>query len=201
LINPPTILPKKSICVYRQINNNKLGGPFPTEILQMPSLNYLDLSQNKFYGSINFSGTPWLSSLYTLNISYNDFNDTFFSGSDLDPQTLDLSNNHFKNVTFDIYNGTDTHTGNDYMPSLQKLYIQNNNLSGTFPVQILKAPSLQFLFADGNQYETLQLPDMKSFENFTLSMVFLTNNKFEDIQYANMGPFATYYLQVSSLLL
>jgi hypothetical protein len=29
----------------------------------------------------------------------------------------------------------------------------------------------------------------------------LTNNKFEDIQYANMGPFATYYLQVSSLLL
>jgi hypothetical protein len=55
--------------------------------------------------------------------------------------------------------------------------------------------------ADGNQYETLQLPNIELSENITLSMISLTNNMLKDIQYANMGLFTTYNLQFSSLLL
>lgn len=40
-VNSPATLHLKPICVDSYIDNNNLGGPFPAEFLQMPSLHIL----------------------------------------------------------------------------------------------------------------------------------------------------------------
>ncbi|KAG0600855.1 hypothetical protein M758_11G066300 [Ceratodon purpureus] len=205
-----------------RISNNKLRGPFPAAILNMPSLTYLDLIGNNFSGTVDFSSftgitqlylrgnsfsgpvdfrsTDSISSLSKLDISNNNFDETFFSGPYLNPTYMNLSNNYFKNIVFDTYNGTAGHIDNDTMPSLQILDIHNNNLSGEFPSQILRCSGLKTLVGGQNRFKTLRLPDI-SFENSSFSGIFLTNNSIDAVQYPkNLGPFSPVYLQISNFL-
>ncbi|KAG0605765.1 hypothetical protein M758_9G086300 [Ceratodon purpureus] len=202
------------------VANNLLSGPFPVEFLT-PSLQTLDAHGNKYSGSLDFRGLDNISlnlNCSSMDFSNNSFNGSFFSGHFFNPKELDLSSNYFTDINFDVYNGT-----NVYMPSLESLYIQNNNLSGgqpplnisempmlqilniennkfngEFPEQLLKAPALLALHAGQNQYSLLKLPDIQ-FENFsTWRGVFLTNNSLGKIQYAPQGPYSEYNLQFSN---
>ncbi|KAG0606155.1 hypothetical protein M758_9G118500 [Ceratodon purpureus] len=204
------------------VSNNQLSGPFPTEILTALPMN-LDVSRNKYSGLLDFRSLDNISfnlNSTSMNFSNNNFHGSFFSGRLFNPAELDLSNNYFTNISFDVYNGTT----DVYMPSLESLYIQNNNLSGQFPYfisetsilkiwnmennkfngefpeQLLKAPALQTLHAGQNYFSSLQLPDIQ-FQNFsTWTGVFLTNNTFGIIQYAPQGPYAESNLRFSNYL-
>ncbi|KAG0557614.1 hypothetical protein KC19_11G144000 [Ceratodon purpureus] len=204
------------------VSNNQLSGPFPVEIMTARPW-YLDVSGNKYSGSLDFRSMDNISdfslNVTLMNFSNNNFHGSFFSGRAFNPIELDLSNNYFSNISFDGYNGTT----DVYMPSLESLYIQNNNLSGfpnfiskksmlkvlnmennkfngEFPGQLLKAPDLLTLHAGQNYFSSIQLPDIQ-IQNFsTWTGVFLTNNSFGNIQYATQGPYSENNLQFSDYL-
>ncbi|KAG0605854.1 hypothetical protein M758_9G093400 [Ceratodon purpureus] len=178
------------------VRNNQLSGPFPANMLALGGLMELDVSGNKFSGSLDFRGLDMRFYLYlpAMNFSNNNFDGSFYSGHTFSPRTLDLSNNNFSNINFDGYNGTT----DVYMPFLEYLNMENNNFSGKFPEQILKAPILKTLHAGQNYFSSLQLPDIK-YENFSIyGGVFLTNNSIEEVQYATTeGPFTQHDLLFS----
>ncbi|KAG0614731.1 hypothetical protein M758_6G199800 [Ceratodon purpureus] len=161
------------------------------------SLDYLDVSGNKYSGSLDFRGMDMRLNLNfsTMNFSNNNFGGSFFSGRTFNPKELDLSNNYFTNISLDVFNQTSV-----YMPSLESLNMENNKFNGEFPEQLLKAPALQTLHAGQNYFSSLQLPDIQ-FQNFsTWTGVFLTNNSFGKIQYAPQGPYSENNLQFSNYL-
>ncbi|KAG0571063.1 hypothetical protein KC19_6G208300 [Ceratodon purpureus] len=182
----------------RDVSNNQLSGPFPAEsIINHEQWMCRDVSRNKYSGLLDFRGLDNISlNLNSTNFSKNNFDGSFYSGHFFNPVELDLSNNNFRNISFDVYNGTT----DVYMPSLESLNMENNTFDGEFPEQLLKAPALHTLHAGHNQYSLLKLPDMQ-IQNFSIyGGVFLTNNIFGDIQIATQGPYSGNNLQYSNYL-
>ncbi|KAG0591899.1 hypothetical protein KC19_1G210300 [Ceratodon purpureus] len=207
------------------LDNNKLSGPLPQEFLQMPNLRNLNLGNNSFYGLVDFTATTnnlWItriksldlsmnnfsgpvdfrsdyniSELIHLNISNNRFNGTLFTNPSLNIWEIDISNNCFNNITF---NGSSDQVENGYMPLLKTLCIQNNILDGEFPYQVLRAPSLEVLYASNNRYRSLQLPHVALF-NSSLTEIILVNNNIVSINYpSDPGHFSPSNLEISNLL-
>ncbi|KAG0614733.1 hypothetical protein M758_6G199900 [Ceratodon purpureus] len=183
------------------VSNNQLSGPFHTDAVRfMRFLRNLDVSGNNYSGSLDFRGLDRLNirlglNFSLMNFSNNNFDGSFFSGRFFNPVELDLSNNYFSNISFDVYNVTT----DVYMPDLEYLNMENNNLSGKFPEQIiLNAPLLKTLHAGQNYFSSIRLPDMK-YEKFSIyGGVFLSNNSINEVEYAKTeGPFTQYNLVYS----
>ncbi|KAG0571064.1 hypothetical protein KC19_6G208400 [Ceratodon purpureus] len=168
-LNSTVYMPSLS---YFYVNNNQLSGPFPMEIVGS-SLLFVHVNGNKYSGSLDFRGLDNITlNCTSMNFSNNNFDGSFFSGHTFNPKVLDLSNNNFRNISFDVYNGTT----DIYMPSLESLYIQNNNFSGQFPDFVSETSGLQILNMENNNFSG-KFPEqiLKAPLLHTLNM---ENNKF-----------------------
>ncbi|KAJ6303461.1 hypothetical protein OIU77_017358 [Salix suchowensis] len=56
---------------YVDLGSNKLEGPIPSSVFDLANLNVLDLSSNKLNGTVELHLVQKLSSLMTLDLSYN----------------------------------------------------------------------------------------------------------------------------------
>ena len=167
----PQTIPEIKTLKALNLANNELKGDIPGQLLLLPNIEMIDLSQNKF-SSIN-KGKPWskknstvaqpyisLAGNRNLNIELASFMEIFsrgplvlnLSNCDIDSPlpsrvldfvmtTCDLHKNKFYGEIPDIFGDTSI---------LNYFDISSNNLSGSFPLGIQTLISLQFLDISGN---------------------------------------------------
>lgn len=167
----PQTIPEIKTLTALNLANNELKGDIPGQLLLLPNIEMIDLSQNKF-SSIN-KGKPWskknstvaqpyisLAGNRNLNIELASFMEIFsrgplvlnLSNCDIDSPlpsrvldfvmtTCDLHKNKFYGEIPDIFGDTSI---------LNYFDISSNNLSGSFPLGIQTLISLQFLDISGN---------------------------------------------------
>ena len=167
----PQTIPEIKTLKALNLANNELKGDTPGQLLLLPNIEMIDLSQNKF-SSIN-KGKPWskknstvaqpyisLAGNRNLNIELASFMEIFSRG----PLVLNLSNcdidSPLPSRVFDFVMTTcDLHKNKFYgeIPDifgdtsiLNYFDISSNNLSGSFPLGIQTLISLQFLDISGN---------------------------------------------------
>lgn len=154
------------------LRNNKLSGPFPTDVLHMHGLEYLDLSGNQFFGTIDLKNMDkqWIANMKSLDLSRNNF-----SGS-LDFQSVNVA------------------------MRLRDINFENNKLSGEFPAHILKSSTLEILYGSQNLFTKVKFPNIQ-INNSKLSLLMLIDNKLDEVQFPrNPSQFSISYLEVSNLL-
>ena len=162
----PQIIPDNNKLEELNLANNELTGDIPGQLLLLPHIKMIDLSQNKFY-SIN-KGKPWsknvksnatsyisLAGNRNLNIELASFMEILGGG----PLVLNLSDCdivsplparvfYFEMTTCDLHK-------NKFYGEIPAIFvdtsiltyfdISSNNLSGSFPLGIQSLISLQFL--------------------------------------------------------
>mmetsp|Transcript_15239 Transcript_15239/g.21653 ORF Transcript_15239/g.21653 Transcript_15239/m.21653 type:complete len:711 (-) Transcript_15239:1449-3581(-) len=169
------------------VTKNDIIGPFPH--FQSDSLMVLDISKNRFHGSIpqylfghpkiGENTAPYLKSLVKFDISHNGFNytiplngDSGFYDKEAQTETV-LKNLQYFDLGYNLFSGTiPNNIGN--FASLQGLFLENNRLVGTIPKVLYRGsgiganplPLVQ-LFLQGNMLSgTLpsglaELPNLK----------------------------------------
>ncbi|XP_058111934.1 receptor-like protein 7 [Magnolia sinica] len=144
------------------------GGPFPSWLVKLEKLMYLDLSYNGFSGPLP-SWLVKLEKLVHLDLSYNGFSRPLPSWLvKLDKlMHLDLSNNGFSGPIPSSY-------GNKFQ-NLQWLSVYNNSLSGIIPSSLFSLPSLKRLYLHYNQFSG-QLGEFQYASSSLLQIIFLTGN-------------------------
>ena len=169
----PKTIPEINKLEALNLANNELTGDIPGQLLLLPHIKMIDLSQNKF-SSIN-KGKPWLKNVNVsrgaksyvslagnrnLNIELASFMEIFGDG----PLVLNLSNCDIDSplparVFYFTMTTCDLHKNKFYgeIPDifgdtsiLTYFDISSNNLSGSFPLGIQTLISLQFLDISGN---------------------------------------------------
>lgn len=169
----PQTIPEINKLEALNLANNELTGDIPGQLLLLPHIKMIDLSQNKF-SSIN-KGKPWLKNVNVstgaksyvslagnrnLNIELASFMEIFGEG----PSVLNLSNCDIDSplparVFYFTMTTCDLHKNKFYgeIPDifgdtsiLTYFDISSNNLSGSFPLGIQTLISLQFLDISGN---------------------------------------------------
>ncbi|KAM0849472.1 hypothetical protein ACQ4PT_053714 [Festuca glaucescens] len=139
----PGVLSGCSALVTLDLSDNHLTGAFPSDILGLASLSYLNLSFNNFShglpaGDSLAAGLPRIA---TLSLSYNYFNgslpDTIGALAEL--KKLELSSNALTGV---IPPSLCPSTG---ISKLELLHLQNNYLTGSIPPAISNCANLQSL--------------------------------------------------------
>lgn len=169
----PQTIPEINKLEALNLANNELTGDIPGQLLLLPHIKMIDLSQNKF-SSIN-KGKPWLKNVNVsagaksyvslagnrnLNIELASFMEIFGEG----PLVLNLSNCDIDSplparVFYFTMTTCDLHKNKFYgeIPDifgdtsiLTYFDISSNNLSGSFPLGIQTLISLQFLDISGN---------------------------------------------------
>ncbi|GKD72925.1 leucine-rich repeat receptor protein kinase MSP1-like protein [Tanacetum coccineum] len=135
--------------VKLDLSSNRFAGSLPPSIFSIKSLQYLDVSMNSFSGPLSF-GLCSTTSLFSLNASNN-----LLSGS------LDASVSNLTELSiFDIHNNTI----NGSVPSLSNLealtYLDfsRNNFQDAFPCSICDIKGLSFFGFYGNSFSG-QVPE------------------------------------------
>lgn len=136
---------------FMDLSFNIISSEFLLNDDGLPSLNYLYIKNNNFYGSIEYIYN--ISSALTIDISNNNFKGKICSKSlsKLDKVGyLNISNNNFEgniplfkskyiykfNANNNKFNSIDLNTLLDYMPSIIDLNVSNNNIkSKIFPIK------------------------------------------------------------------
>ncbi|KAF7830847.1 putative inactive receptor kinase [Senna tora] len=115
------------------LHTNGLSGSLPSDILSIPSLQYVHLQQNNFSGPIPSSVSP---KLIALNIAFNSFSGT------IPPVFVNLR----RLTWFYLQNNSISGPVPDFnLPSLKSLNLSYNNLSGSIPNSIQKFPYTSFV--------------------------------------------------------
>jgi len=174
------------------VNENQLTGPIPPEVGNLISLTVLRANSNQFTGDLprnienlrnlqelNLSNNPWrgrvlfdprqMSSLTALDLSSSQLQGELPNASGLIGLTyLGLHSNVF----------TGTLEGRlTNLPNLQRLYVNENRLTGSIPPEVGNLISLTVLRANSNQF-TGDLP--RNIENLrNLQEVNLSNNPYQ----------------------
>ncbi|VFQ88626.1 unnamed protein product [Cuscuta campestris] len=122
--------------------SNHLSGSIPYSIIDMVSINYLNLSRNSLHQSVGDVFTNH-SDLATLDLSFNNFS------GDLPPSIGSLSNLAILYLQGNQLSGTldvlvDLH--------LIDLNVANNNFSGLVPYEMISIPN--FIY-DGNSFDNI----------------------------------------------
>ncbi|CAA7059732.1 unnamed protein product [Microthlaspi erraticum] len=133
------------------LRGNDLDGPFPAKELEdFTNLELLDLSRNRFLGSIRVQGYRSLGRLRNLKI-------------------LDLSENSFSNSILPFLNAA---------TSLTSLFLRGNNLDGSFPVkELADLTNLELLDLSSNKYNgSITLQDSSAMSK--LKALDLSSNEF-----------------------
>ncbi|KAL7446517.1 hypothetical protein ACHAXM_010232 [Skeletonema potamos] len=137
------------------VTQNDLIGTFPN--FQSDSLMVLDLSKNRFHGSlpkdlfghseIGRDTAPYLKSIVKFDISHNGFNYTIpLNGEsafyDVGAQTETvLKNLQYFDLGYNLFSGTiPNNIGN--FASLQGLFLENNRLVGTIPKSLYRGSGI-----------------------------------------------------------
>ncbi|XP_071173088.1 toll-like receptor 3 [Mytilus edulis] len=149
------------------IDNITLGGVLPSstfQLLQNTSITTLSMKNNKM-SSIPQKGFANLKKLISLDLSAANIfkiDDSAFEG--LDALTrLFLNDNQLSQVP------------NNLPPSLQKLYLNGNQITGLKDKTFMKLSKLQFLYLGGNKIHQLE---QKAFLGLTsLKTIHLVDNK------------------------
>uniref|UniRef100_A0A1D1ZKP3 Putative inactive receptor kinase At5g58300 n=1 Tax=Anthurium amnicola TaxID=1678845 RepID=A0A1D1ZKP3_9ARAE len=134
---PENTLGKLDALQTLSLRSNRLTGRIPSDVLSLPSLHYLYLQHNNFYGGIP---TTFPSGLNILDLSFNSFtgeiplairNLTHLTG-------LSLQNNSLSGTIPDLQ-----------LPGLKHLDLSYNNLTGSVPFSLQRFPNTTFV---GNSF-------------------------------------------------
>ncbi|XP_058111939.1 receptor-like protein 7 [Magnolia sinica] len=157
-----------TLLITLELRHCHKGGPFPSWLVKLDNLVYLDLSSNDFSGPLP-SFLANLHNLVTLDLSFNDFSiplpSSFGNLSNL--VRLDLSSNNFSGPIPSSY-------GNKFQ-NLQWFIVNNNSLSGTIPSSLFSLPSLQRLYLQDNQFSG-QLDQFQYTSSSDIWIIDLSNN-------------------------
>ncbi|XP_056846938.1 probable leucine-rich repeat receptor-like protein kinase At5g05160 isoform X2 [Raphanus sativus] len=133
---PPATLGKLNALKVLSLRSNSLFGSLPSDILSLPSLQYLYLQHNNFSGELTDSSPSISTQLLVLDLSYNSFSGNIPSGlRNLSQITvLYLQNNSFDGPidSLDI-------------PSVKVVNLSYNNLSGPIPKNLKNSPEDSFI--------------------------------------------------------
>ncbi|XP_062076440.1 receptor-like protein EIX1 [Humulus lupulus] len=161
---------------------NIINGPFPNSFKHAKSLENVDLSGNQIESEVPES-LGNLTKLKSLDLSHNNLSGTFhdllenLAGSTKNSlERLDLSFNQLGELNLEDFENT--------FPSLIYLYLDNNQLEGSFPNRLKIFPCLQMLSLDNNKITGL-LPDLSSMPNLTY--VTVSNNKLDGTSSESIG--------------
>nr|KJB61907.1 hypothetical protein B456_009G390200 [Gossypium raimondii] len=128
---------------YLNMSFNQISGTFPNNSIH---ISHLDLSSNNFSGplphfSLDFSDTG------TINLSKNKFNGSVSRICNITDESslalLDLSNNQFSGVVPDCFHS---------FRSLKALNLGDNSFSGSLPSSLGSLTSLEMLSLRGNKF-------------------------------------------------
>ncbi|KAL3616249.1 hypothetical protein CASFOL_039639 [Castilleja foliolosa] len=115
------------------LRSNSLNGSLPSDILSLPSLQYIFLQNNNFYGNIPISVSPQLS---VLDLSFNSLTGSI-------PLT-------FQNLTRLTALSLESNLLSGPIPDLnrsrlKRLNLRNNKLNGTIPSSLRNFPNSSFV--------------------------------------------------------
>ncbi|CAL4959067.1 unnamed protein product [Urochloa decumbens] len=132
---PPGTLARLNALQLLSLRSNNLSGPFPSDILALPSLTGLHLQHNAFSGDLPAADLANLRSLQVLDLSYNRFDGPVPAAlSNLTALVaLNLSNNSLAGRVPDLG-----------LPALQYLNLSNNHLDGPIPASLLRFADAAF---------------------------------------------------------
>ncbi|VYS65920.1 unnamed protein product [Arabidopsis thaliana] len=134
---PPATLGKLDALKVLSLRSNSLFGTLPSDILSLPSLEYLYLQHNNFSGELTTNSLPSISKqLVVLDLSYNSLSGNIPSGlRNLSQITvLYLQNNSFDGPIDSLD-----------LPSVKVVNLSYNNLSGPIPEHLKKSPEYSFI--------------------------------------------------------
>ncbi|CAH2074052.1 unnamed protein product [Thlaspi arvense] len=133
---PPATLGKLNALKVLSLRSNTLFGSLPSDILSLPSLQYLYLQHNNFSGELTNSLPSISTQLIVLDLSYNSFSGNIPSGlRNLSQITvLYLQNNSFDGPVDSLD-----------IPSVKVVNLSYNNLSGPIPEHLRTLPELSFI--------------------------------------------------------
>lgn len=168
--------------IHLLLENNQLNGTIPGSIANLSSLQILSLSNNKFTGpippSLNILATnPAGSQLQQILLGGNMLTGTIpnFTAVGGNLAVVEFSRNSFDPQPFPAWLQS--------APLLQTVYLENSNLVGALPPEVLAYPSLQTLWGRNNSLNgSLTLPPKIGPNLLTVS---LQNNKFLGISQTN----------------
>ncbi|XP_019186477.1 PREDICTED: receptor-like protein 12 [Ipomoea nil] len=202
--------------VYINLRSNCISGRIPPSLFSLPSLHFLDLSNNLFDGLVDEYVNVSASQLKSLNLRSNRLNGSFpiyffefpklsvllLSSNSLSGKIqsslfllpslhiLVLSNNSFHGLVDEYVNVSDS--------QLESLYLSSNRLNGSFPEYFFEFPKLSDLGLSSNslsgkiQSSLFSLPSLQRLD--------LSDNSFDGLvdEYVNVSDSQLESLDLSS---
>lgn len=178
---------------FLDLSENHLQGQVPNWFWKTTSSSLLtvNLSNNRFGGSIAFQMKPFSSTLQNLNLSNNRFTNQVHLSSFQNLKILDLSNNNLNALPSGLQNLTKLNhldlsncniKGNikpiSHLTSLSSLNLSNNTLNGTFPSDFPPLNNLTFLNISNNNFKSSS-PLYKLIKRFGKSSFIHAGNNFD----------------------
>ncbi|XP_027338592.1 calmodulin-binding receptor kinase CaMRLK-like [Abrus precatorius] len=184
------------------LSGNSLQGQVPNWFWASSTLLVVNLSKNKFGGSIALKPTSQnasFSSLQTLNLSYNRFTNLLHLSGFSNLKSLDLSHNNLGTLPSGFQNLTNLRhldlsscniKGNvkpiSFLPSLAHLDLSNNTLNGSFPSDFPPLNAIKFLNISHNNFKASVTLD--KFKKFGKSAFIHAGNNFNYNYNASKTP-------------
>ncbi|XP_022722194.1 receptor-like protein 12 [Durio zibethinus] len=195
---PPNFLEISSRLLSLSLVNCNLSGHFPTEVLSLPKIRSIDISENHFLGGqlpeFSLNNALQILTIYSTNFS-GKLPETIGNLKFL--TNLDLDNcNFFGQIPSSIANLTNLVeldlSGNNFsgfipafhrsgVPNLAYLYLSWNHLSGSIHSSLFTLPSLQALDLSENQL----ISEIEEFLNESSSLIetlYLGYNSFSSMK-------------------
>ena len=169
--SPAKGFPSATKLVHLDLSHNQLYGTIPADFgKRNTALEYLDLQRNKLSGFLPY-GLEDLSNLHTLSLSRNQLSGTlpnYIAYMDnlrflyLDQNSLvgtlppSWGKGIVRTVIDDVPNNSDNNNNGDSSGAianntLQEVWLQSNDLSGTLPVTLTELSNLSDLYVDSNK--------------------------------------------------